>query len=81
MAKQISERNGIRPERSASLLDIFGSVVQGILPYGAQLLTAAQIAGIASVAIVPWMFYPYLMAVSAVLFIVFSKGGKISHGA
>ena len=81
MAKQISERNGIRPERSASLLDIFGSVVQGILPYGAQLLTAAQIAGIASVAIVPWMFYPYLMAVSAVLFIMFSKEGKISHGA
>lgn len=81
MAKRISEQNGISPERSASLLDIFGSIVQGILPYGAQLLTAAQIAGIASAAIVPWMVYPYLMAISAVLFIVFSKGKKKKAGA
>lgn len=81
MAKRISEQNGISPERSASLLDIFGSIVQGILPYGAQLLTAAQIAGIASAAIVPWMVYPYLMAISAVLFIVFSKEKKKKAGA
>lgn len=81
MAKRISEQNGISPERSASLLDIFGSIVQGILPYGAQLLTAAQIAGIASAAIVPWMVYPYLMAISAVLFIVFSKGKNKKVGA
>ncbi len=76
MAKQISERHGIPAERSASLLDIFGSVVQGILPYGAQLMTAAQIAGIAAVSVLPSMFYPYLMGLSAVLFIAFSGRRK-----
>lgn len=73
MAKRISEKHGIQPERSASLLDIFGSVIQGILPYGAQLMTAAKLAGITSVMLLPSMFYPYLMCISAVLFIAFSK--------
>lgn len=73
MAKQISEKHGISAERSASLLDIFGSVIQGILPYGAQLMTAAKLAGITSVVLLPNMFYPYLMGISAVLFIIFSR--------
>lgn len=78
MAKQIADRRGIAATRSASLLDIFGSVVQGVLPYGAQLLTAAQIAGITAVSILPSMFYPYLMCISAVLFIAFSRGKPIT---
>lgn len=76
MAKQISEKYGISPQKSASLLDISGSVFQGLLPYGAQLLSAAKLAGITSAAILPYMYYPVLMGISAALFIVFSGKGK-----
>lgn len=44
MAKQIADENGVDPRRSASILDIFSCVWQGIIPYGAQLLLAGQLA-------------------------------------
>ena len=67
MAKQIATQYGISPKRSASLLDIFGSVFQGLLPYGAQLLSAARLSGIAALAILPYLFYIYLMALCALV--------------
>jgi Na+/H+ antiporter NhaC len=75
IAKDISREYGIDPKRTASLLDIFASVVQGILPYGAQLLYAASGAGLAAagysaLSFLPYLFYPYLMAVCAVVFIL-----------
>lgn len=73
IAKEISEEFDISPRRSASLLDIFTSVGQGLIPYGAQLLSAASLTGITAFAIMPYLFYPILMAVSAILFIVFRK--------
>lgn len=76
MAKQISEKYGIPPQKSASLLDIFGSVFQGMLPYGAQLLTAAKIAGITSLMIVPHMYYTFLMGISTALFVAVSRKRK-----
>ena len=74
IAKEISEEYHIDPRRSASLLDIFASVMQGILPYGAQLLYASAGTGVAALAIVPYMFYCYLMAVCAIVFILFFSG-------
>ncbi len=76
IAKDISDEFGIDPRRTASLLDIFASVIQGILPYGAQLLyavTGAAALGhtLSSVSILPYMYYPILMAVSALIFIMF----------
>lgn len=71
IAKEISEEYDIDPRRTASLLDIFASVVQGVIPYGAQLLYAAAAAGITAYAIIPYLFYPFLMAVSALVFIFF----------
>ena len=73
IAKEISEEYGVDPRRSASLLDIFSSVGQGLIPYGAQLLTAASIASISPFEIIPYMYYPILMAVSSLLFILCSK--------
>ena len=70
MAKQIASQYAISPKRSASLLDIFGSVSQGLLPYGAQLLSAAKLAGLASMAILPYLFYLYLMGLCALAAIV-----------
>ena len=78
LAKEISDEFQIDPKRTASILDIFASVVQGLIPYGAQLLYAAAGAAallpaeevFSSVAIVPYMFYPMLMAVSALGYII-----------
>lgn len=69
IAKEISQEYDIDPRRTASLLDIFASVVQGLIPYGAQMLYAAAAAGITTYAIIPYTFYPMLMAVSAIIFI------------
>ena len=71
IAKEISDEFHISPRRSASLLDIFASVGQGVIPYGAQLLTAAGMAAISPVEIMPYLYYPILMGVSAVFFILF----------
>ena len=69
IAKEISQEYDIDPRRTASILDIFGSVVQGVIPYGAQLLYAAAAAGITTYEIIPYLFYPMLMAVCAIVFI------------
>lgn len=69
IAKEISLEYDIDPRRTASLLDIFASVAQGLIPYGAQMLYAAAAAGITTYAIIPYTFYPMLMAVSAIVFI------------
>lgn len=73
IAKEISDEFGVDPKRSASLLDIFASVGQGMIPYGAQLLSAATLTGLTPYAIMPYLFYPILMAISAILFIAFKK--------
>lgn len=76
IAKEISDEYEISPKRSASLLDIFTSVGQGLIPYGAQLLSAASLTALTPFNIMPYLFYPILMAVSAVLFIAFRKRNK-----
>lgn len=82
IAKEISEEFDISPRRSASLLDMFTSVGQGLIPYGAQLLSAASLAtAVSGVAmtpfdIIPYCFYPILMAVSGLVWILFAKNRK-----
>lgn len=76
IAKEISQEFDISPKRTASILDIFTSAFQGIIPYGAQVLTAAKIAEISPLEAMPYLYYPILMMVSAILFILFSKKDK-----
>jgi len=71
IAKDIAEEYEIDPRRSASLLDTFSCFCQGLIPYGAQLLVAASIAGISSFEIMKYLYYPYLMGVCVILAIVF----------
>lgn len=73
IAKEISDEFGVDKKRSASLLDIFSSVGQGLIPYGAQLLSAATLTALTPFDIMPYLYYPVLMAVSAVCFIIFRK--------
>ena len=72
LAKDISEQYKIDPRKSASILDIFSSCWQGIIPYGAQLLTAAGIAGISTIEILKYLYYPGLMLVFGLISIAFS---------
>ncbi len=76
IAKEISGKASISPRRSASLLDIFSSVGQGLIPYGSQLLSAANLSGVTPFDIIPYMCYPILMAISAILFILLKKDNK-----
>ena len=71
IAKNISHRFAIDARRSASLLDTTSCAVQGLLPYGAQLLMASSLAGISAMSIIPYLYYPMLMGVVVVLTIVF----------
>lgn len=78
VAKEIAEEYGIEPKRTASLLDIFTSVCQGLIPYGAQILTAVSFTvgtalEISPVDLIAYCYYPMLMAVSALVFILIGK--------
>ncbi len=71
VARDIADKFGVDRRRSASILDIFASVGQGLIPYGAQLLTAAALVGISPIALIPNLYYPILMLVCVLLFIFF----------
>ena len=67
IAKNISDEFELEPKRVAGILDMFSCVFQGILPYGAQLISAAALASITPFEIMKYLFYPYIMGVSAVI--------------
>ncbi|MCU9813405.1 Na+/H+ antiporter NhaC family protein [Paraclostridium sp. AKS81] len=73
LAKDIAEKYDIDPRKTASILDIFSSCWQGVIPYGAQLLTAAGIAGISPVEIIKYLYYPGLMFICGIAAITFSQ--------
>ena len=71
IARKIGERFQIDPRKCASLLDTFSCAVQGVLPYGAQVLMAAGLASVNPIAIVPHLYYPMAIGVAALLAIIF----------
>ncbi|MEG3192139.1 hypothetical protein SNE32_07475, partial [Lysobacter sp. D1-1-M9] len=73
LARDIAQRHDITPRRSASLLDIFSCVMQGVLPYGAQILLAGSLAGLSPLAIAGKVYYCWLLAVVAVGFIAWPR--------
>lgn len=73
IAKDISTEFGIDPRKTASLIDIFSCICQGIIPYGAQLLIAASIAKITSVSIIPFLFYQFLLLVCVIISIIVDR--------
>lgn len=76
IAKDIADRFKIDPRRSASLLDIFSCFVQGIIPYGAQLLMAAGLGHVSPIEIMQYLYYPYLLGAGTLLAIVFNYPRK-----
>jgi Na+/H+ antiporter NhaC len=71
IARNIGQQFKIDPRKCASLLDTFSCAVQGLLPYGAQILMAAGLASINPIAIVPRLYYPMAIGVAALLAILF----------
>ncbi len=76
IARHVAEKFDIDPRRSASLLDTTSCCVQGLLPYGAQLLMASGIAGISAMSIVPWLFYPFFLSLTVIATIICRKRQK-----
>ena len=74
IAKEMAQDYGISARKAASLLDTFSCIFQGILPYGAQMLVALSAASelgfsLSAFQIIPYLFYPFLLLVSSLLFI------------
>lgn len=70
IAKQISGKFGIDPRKAASILDTFSCTVQGIIPYGVQLLLASGLAHVQPVDIIPYLYYPFAIGIAATLSIL-----------
>jgi Na+/H+ antiporter NhaC len=76
IAKQMAEDYGISPKKTASILDTFSCVMQGIIPYGAQMLVAISAVTtlgfeISAFDIIPNLFYPFILLLSSLVFIFF----------
>ncbi len=67
LARDIAERQGVDARRSASLLDIFSCVVQGLLPYGAQVLLASSIAGLSPLLLIGQIHYCWMLGLAALV--------------
>ena len=71
ISKQIGDRYGVDNKKCASILDTFSCMVQGVIPYGAQLLIAAGLTSLNPVSIVPYLYYPLVLGIAALLSILF----------
>jgi Na+/H+ antiporter NhaC len=78
LARDIAERYGVDPRRSASLMDIFSCVVQGMLPYGAQVLLAGSIAGLSPLLIAGNIYYCWMLAAAGVVSIMLGWPRRVS---
>ena len=81
IAKEMAETYGVSPRKTASILDTFSCVFQGVIPYGAQMLVAISAAAelgcsVSAFDIMPNLFYPYLLLVSSLVFIFLVPEGK-----
>ena len=77
ISRDISKKFGIQPRRAASLMDTTSCFVQGVIPYGAQLLMASGLAKVSPLEIIPNLYYPMCIGVMIVVSILVKrKGGK-----
>lgn len=70
ISREMSQKYGIAPRRAASLLDTASCFVQGVLPYGAQLLMASGLAAVSPLAIIPHLYYPMCVGIVLLLSIM-----------
>lgn len=73
ISRDIAKQYKISPRRSASLMDTVSCFVQGVIPYGAQLLMASGLALVSPVAIIPYLYYPMCVGLAVIVSIVIKK--------
>ncbi len=78
ISKKIGDKFGVDNRKAASILDTFSCTVQGLIPYGVQMLLAAGLSGLSPLDILPYLYYPMAIGVAALLAIVFRHPKKIS---
>lgn len=78
ISKQIADKYGVDNRKAASILDTFSCCIQGLIPYGAQMLMAAGLAKINPVSIMPYLYYPIALGVIALLAILLRYPKKYS---
>lgn len=78
ISKRIGDRFGVDSRKAASILDTFSCTVQGLLPYGVQMLLASGLAKVSPVEIIPYLYYPMAIGVAALLAIIFRYPKKYS---
>ncbi len=78
IAKDISQRYGISPRRSASILDTVSCFTQGILPYGMQTLMAVSLTALTPIDVFTHLYYPMLIGLAVFLSIIFKRNKKAS---
>ena len=70
ISKEVGDRFGVDNKKCASILDTFSCTIQGVIPYGAQMLIAAGLASLNPVAILPYLYYPFTLGIVALLSIL-----------
>ena len=78
IAKKIGDRYGVDNRKAASILDTFSCMVQGLIPYGVQMLLAAGLSGLSPLDIIPYLYYPIAIGLAALLAIAFRYPRKYS---
>ena len=73
LARYLALRYGIPAKRAASILDTFSCMAQGIIPYGAQMLIASGLAAVNPLDIIPYLYYPYILGVVALIYIIIPR--------
>lgn len=73
ISRDISQKFGIAPRRAASLLDTTSCFMQGVLPYGAQLLMASGLASVSPLEIIPNLYYPMCVGLALVISIIIQR--------
>ena len=76
ITRDISKKYGIRPQRAASLMDTTSCFIQGVIPYGAQLLMASSLAGVSPLEIIPYLYYPMCVGVVILVSILIKRKEK-----
>ena len=79
VSREITKQYALDPRKTASILDTFSCFVQGLIPYGAQLLLASKLAGVSPMDIVPNLYYPFIMGGCALLSILLRFPRRYSH--
>lgn len=78
IARELTSKFKLDPRKSASILDTFSCLIQGIIPYGAQLLMASGLAGVSSFSIISYLYYPFIMGGFAIASILLRFPKKYS---